>query len=103
MSAPSSTAADPPSCALIVAHEEPPFVQARPALREVYAWAASTHADQRREVDHPAIEPYAEPALRRRLQHYEDSLTTLREVASDLPMADQLAFELWALRTLPPD
>jgi (p)ppGpp synthase/HD superfamily hydrolase len=44
----------------------------------------------------------ADPALQRRLEHYEDSLTTLRQVAGELPLVDQLEFELWALRTLPP-
>jgi (p)ppGpp synthase/HD superfamily hydrolase len=38
----------------------------------------------------------------RRLEHYERSLEMLRRVARDLPMVDQLAFELWALRALPP-
>jgi (p)ppGpp synthase/HD superfamily hydrolase len=43
-----------------------------------------------------------EPALRLRLDHYQQSLTMLQSVAPDLAMVDQLAFELWALRTLPP-
>jgi (p)ppGpp synthase/HD superfamily hydrolase len=37
------------------------------------------------------------------LEHYEDSLETLHAVASALPLVEKLAFELWALRTLPPD
>jgi (p)ppGpp synthase/HD superfamily hydrolase len=41
-------------------------------------------------------------AFQQRLEHYDHSLTTLREVAPALPMVEQLAFELWALRTLPP-
>jgi (p)ppGpp synthase/HD superfamily hydrolase len=41
----------------------------------------------------------AEPA---RLAHYESSLAALRAVAPDLPMVEQLAFELWALQALPP-
>jgi (p)ppGpp synthase/HD superfamily hydrolase len=43
-----------------------------------------------------------EPDLLRRLEHYEESLDTLRVVAGDRPLVNQLAFELWALRRLPP-
>lgn len=43
-----------------------------------------------------------EPDLRRRLEHYEASLEMLESVAPDMPIVHQLAFELWALRTLPP-
>jgi (p)ppGpp synthase/HD superfamily hydrolase len=43
-----------------------------------------------------------EPDLRRRLEHYEQSLEMLQSAAPDLPLVHQLAFELWALRSLPP-
>jgi HD domain len=43
-----------------------------------------------------------EPALRRRFGHYEASLAMLRDAAAHGAMVDQLAFELWALRALPP-
>jgi (p)ppGpp synthase/HD superfamily hydrolase len=43
-----------------------------------------------------------DPALRRRLEHYEESLGMLREVAGLPSLVDALAFELWALRHLPP-
>jgi len=43
-----------------------------------------------------------DPALRRRLEHYEQSLATLREVAGLPSLVEALAFELWALRHLPP-
>ena len=43
-----------------------------------------------------------DPAFRQRLGHYEDSLELLRSVAAEVPMVEQLAFELWALRVLPP-
>jgi hypothetical protein len=42
------------------------------------------------------------PELRRRLEHYERSLEILQSVAGDRPLVHQLAFELWALRRLPP-
>jgi (p)ppGpp synthase/HD superfamily hydrolase len=37
-----------------------------------------------------------------KLAHYDASLADLRAAADDQPMVDQLAFELWALRALPP-
>ena len=43
-----------------------------------------------------------EPELRSRFEHYEASLAMLRDVARHRAMVDQLAFELWALRALPP-
>ena len=43
-----------------------------------------------------------DPALLRRLEHYELSLATLREVAGGDSLVQALAFELWALRNLPP-
>jgi (p)ppGpp synthase/HD superfamily hydrolase len=58
--------------------------------RELRAQAART----RRVLD--------DPALRRRLEHYELSLAMLQREASDLAFVHQLAFELWALRMLPP-
>ena len=58
--------------------------------RELRAQAARTAA---------ALE---EPELVRRREHYEESLTMLEEVAPDSSLVQQLAFELWALRSLPP-
>ena len=49
-----------------------------------------------------ADEALDEPGLQRRLEHYEASLDMLRSAAPDLPLVRQLAFELWALRRLPP-
>jgi (p)ppGpp synthase/HD superfamily hydrolase len=43
-----------------------------------------------------------QPDTRRRLEHYELSLAMLEKAAPELPLVRQLAFELWALRTLPP-
>ena len=39
---------------------------------------------------------------RLRLEHYEDTLATVRERAPDLPLTRQLEFELWALAAMPP-
>lgn len=43
-----------------------------------------------------------EPQVRRRLEHYERSLTMLEMTLPGMPMVEQLGFELWALRNLPP-
>jgi (p)ppGpp synthase/HD superfamily hydrolase len=43
-----------------------------------------------------------DPQNVRKLEHYEASLDELRAAAEDHPMVDQLEFELWALRALPP-
>ena len=43
-----------------------------------------------------------EAALDRRLEHYEQSLKMLEAVAADLAIVRLLAFELWAMRRLPP-
>ena len=42
-----------------------------------------------------------DPDARKRLEHYDESLQMLREVAPGLAILEALAFELWALRTLP--
>jgi (p)ppGpp synthase/HD superfamily hydrolase len=44
----------------------------------------------------------ADPALSRKLEHYEASLEMLEQLAPAMPLVQQLAFELWALRNLPP-
>jgi (p)ppGpp synthase/HD superfamily hydrolase len=44
----------------------------------------------------------AEPDLVRRREHYEQCLEMLRDAAPELPIVQLLAFELWALRILPP-
>ena len=44
-----------------------------------------------------------DPMFARRLEHYEQSLQMLREADRESPFVAQLAFELWALRALPPE
>src|SRR4051812_2923725 len=61
---------------------------------------AKTRELRAQAAKHPAL--LEDESLRRRLEHYEESLVTLREVAPELPLVDQLEFELWALRKLPP-
>jgi (p)ppGpp synthase/HD superfamily hydrolase len=43
-----------------------------------------------------------QPEARLRLEHYEYCLETLQAVAANVPFVRQLAFELWAMRYLPP-
>jgi (p)ppGpp synthase/HD superfamily hydrolase len=43
-----------------------------------------------------------EPRVRQRLEHYERSLTMVEAALPGSPMVEQLRFELWALRHLPP-
>ena len=58
--------------------------------RELRAMAAREHIS------------ITEPAVTRRLAHYEASLALLEAAAPDFPTVAQLRFELWALRRLPP-
>ena len=75
---------------------------AGPDAQAVYAADKIAKARELRAQAARAPSWLEDPALRRRLEHYEASLRMLREVAGGLPMTDQLAFELWALRALPP-
>jgi hypothetical protein len=43
-----------------------------------------------------------DPELRQRLEHYEACLRMLQSTTGEHPLVHQLAFELWALRHLPP-
>jgi (p)ppGpp synthase/HD superfamily hydrolase len=43
-----------------------------------------------------------DPGLLRRRAHYQHSLEMLLDAAPELPIVQLLAFELWALRVLPP-
>jgi|1185.fasta_scaffold119269_1 (p)ppGpp synthase/HD superfamily hydrolase len=75
---------------------------AGPDTHAVYAADKITKARELRAQAAHAESSLEDPALRRRLEHYEESLATLREVAGGLSIVEALAFELWALRALPP-
>ncbi len=90
------------------------YAARKAALREQLAaagpdahavYAADKIAKARELRAQAARDPHAleDPVLQERLEHYEGSLATLRGAAGPLPIVDQLAFELWALRTLGPD
>jgi (p)ppGpp synthase/HD superfamily hydrolase len=70
-----------------------------PDARAVYAADKITKARELRAQ--AAHDPGAMRA--ERLDHYEASLAMLREAGDGHALVDQLAFELWALRTLPPE
>jgi hypothetical protein len=75
---------------------------AGPDAAAVYAADKVVKARElRAEASHSA-RALDEPELRRRLDHYEASLEMLATVGEELPLVRQLAFELWALRDLPP-
>jgi HD domain len=76
--------------------------KAGPDAHAVYAADKVVKARELRAQAAHASRVLDEPGLRRRLEHYERSLEMLRTAAPDLPLVRQLAFELWALRTLPP-
>lgn len=91
-----------------------PYQQRKAALRDqvaaagdasVYAVFAADKVVKARELRAQAAHAHAlrdDPQLRQRLQHYVACLEMLQSVASEDPIVHQLAFELWALRLLPP-
>ena len=90
------------------------FAQRKAALHEQVrdagpqAWAvyAADKIAKARELRCQASRAHVrldEPAFARRLEHYEQSLQMLSEADGKSPFVAQLAFELWALRTLPPE
>src|SRR4051794_23660221 len=76
--------------------------QAGVEARAVYA--ADKTAKARELRGQAAYDPSVLQARQNRLklEHYEASLVALRAAGDEQPMVDQLAFELWALRVLPP-
>ena len=76
--------------------------RAGPDVHAVYAADKVVKARELRAQATRAEHTLDEPELRRRLEHYEASLEMLQSVAAEAPLVHQLSFELWALRTLPP-
>jgi (p)ppGpp synthase/HD superfamily hydrolase len=75
------------------------------AGRDAHAVFAADKLAKTRELRAQAARADAvleDAALRSRLAHYEESLRMLQREAPDLAFVQQLAFELWAMRTLPP-
>jgi (p)ppGpp synthase/HD superfamily hydrolase len=68
----------------------------------VYAADKVVKARELRAEASRAEQSVRDPALLPRLAHYQRSLEMLQVAAPDLPLVRQLAFELWALRHLPP-
>jgi (p)ppGpp synthase/HD superfamily hydrolase len=76
--------------------------EAGPDAQAVYAADKVVKARELRAQAARAERALDEPDLYRRLEHYEHSLRMLQATAPRLPLVHQLAFELWALRSLPP-
>jgi (p)ppGpp synthase/HD superfamily hydrolase len=74
------------------------------ADRDVLAVYAADKVVKARELRAQAARAGAlsDSELQRRLGHYERSLALLLAAAPELALVHQLAFELWALRNLPP-
>jgi (p)ppGpp synthase/HD superfamily hydrolase len=68
----------------------------------VYAADKLVKARELRAQAAHAARVLGESDLRRRLEDYKLSLEMLESAVPELPLMRQLAFELWALRTLPP-
>jgi (p)ppGpp synthase/HD superfamily hydrolase len=75
---------------------------AGPEARAVYAADKVSKARELRAQAAADPSVLTQPRVRRRLEHYVASLEMLRAADDALPIVDQLAFELWALRVLPP-
>jgi (p)ppGpp synthase/HD superfamily hydrolase len=104
--------------ALVAAVSEDPsiehYAERKAALREQVrtagsearaVYAADKIAKVRELRCQAAFDPsaLADPLIVAKLEHYEASLEMLIETDDGQPMVDQLAFELWALRVLPPE
>lgn len=107
----------PEIAGLVAAVTEPPrirdYAARKAALRaqvaraspEAQAIYAADKVAKVRELRTLAVRlrlPLSEPRVRERLEHYEHSLAILDGVLPGAPMVEQLRFELWALRHLPP-
>jgi (p)ppGpp synthase/HD superfamily hydrolase len=102
---------------LVAAVSDPPGIAdygaRKAALREQVRWAgpealaiyAADKLAKARELRalasrlHVAL---SDPALEERLEHYQTSLEMLDAALPGMPMVNQLRFELWAMRQLPP-
>jgi (p)ppGpp synthase/HD superfamily hydrolase len=77
-------------------------VSAGPDAQAVYAADKVVKARELRARLAREPEALTNSQVQDRLDHYEHSLDVLRIAAHDSPFVAQLAFELWALRALPP-
>lgn len=75
---------------------------AGPAAQAIYAADKVAKARELRGQAARLHVSLADPGLKERLRHYERSLETLQQVLPDAGLVNQLEFELWALRQLPP-
>ena len=76
--------------------------RAGPEAQAIYAADKLAKARELRALATRLHVALTDPVLRERLEHYQKSAEMLHEVLSGMPLVDQLRFELWALRRLPP-
>ena len=77
--------------------------RAGPEAQAIYAADKLAKARELRALASRMHVALTDPTLRERLEHYQQSLETLDRVLPDMPLVNQLRFELWAMRQLPPD
>jgi (p)ppGpp synthase/HD superfamily hydrolase len=76
--------------------------RASPEAQAIYAADKLAKARELRALATRVHVALTDPALQERLEHYQKSLETLDEVLPGMPLVNQLRFELWAMRQLPP-
>jgi (p)ppGpp synthase/HD superfamily hydrolase len=77
-------------------------VRAGPDALAIYAADKLAKARELRALASRLHVAMTDPALHERLEHYQRSLETLDAALPDMPLVNQLRFELWALQQLPP-
>jgi (p)ppGpp synthase/HD superfamily hydrolase len=76
--------------------------RASPESQAIYAADKLAKARELRALATGLHVALTDPAFQERLAHYQKSLETLDRVLPGMPMVNQLRFELWAMRQLPP-
>jgi (p)ppGpp synthase/HD superfamily hydrolase len=78
------------------------IAQASPDAQAIYAADKLAKARELRALATRLHASLSDPTLKARLEHYQSSLETLEGVLPGAPLVNQLRFELWAIRQLPP-
>jgi (p)ppGpp synthase/HD superfamily hydrolase len=76
--------------------------RAAPDAQAIYAADKLAKARELRALATRLHTSLDDPALRGRLAHYQSSLEMLERALPGAPLVNQLRFELWAIRQLPP-
>jgi (p)ppGpp synthase/HD superfamily hydrolase len=75
---------------------------ASPEAQAIYAADKLAKARELRALATRLHASLSDPRLQERLEHYQSSLETLERALPGSPLVNQLRFELWAIRQLPP-